>query len=416
MSPEHVLLSKDYQLKGAGSNECGQLGKGKEEDYSSTFLRVPFDGDPISHVFASEYISVLFTNKGDVLACGYAGNNELGKDFGKNNETGEDSSPKIVYEPQQLNPKGTSIKAIAIGEGHTLFLSTKGDVYGSGSNKFFQLGFDKDNDPSVYTFEPLNLSSKVKQIAAANNNSFILTEEGVLLGCGRNFYGQLGLKHRNPVHQFTKIPSPDRKKIEKIVVSFGSSFLLTEDGQVYGCGQSDAGELGVKTGTAQVPDFTRVRLPEGVKIKHLIAGNGFVLALSTENVVFGWGSGHSGVLGPEHVNKQNVVPQPIQLGDSPIIGMYSNNKNLAVFVNTKNEVIVLGRATQDLTENIKKELSEFFASQFVSQEPGIKRSSKEKYADIVFFSSQPTTSSDLVSSEHAEEPKEDEEESKGLSQ
>eukprot|EP00877_Chromochloris_zofingiensis_P002885 jgi/Chrzof1/12598/Cz07g00140.t1 len=76
--------------------------------------------------------------------------------------------------------------------------------------------------------------------------------------------------------------------------------VLAKDGSVYTWGVNDEGALGRPTsGTAwEDTDYStkedssvpgRARLPEGVRVVQVVAGDGFTFALSDEGAIYGWG-------------------------------------------------------------------------------------------------------------------------------
>ncbi|OMO51999.1 Regulator of chromosome condensation, RCC1, partial [Corchorus capsularis] len=86
-----------------------------------------------------------------------------------------------------------SLKAIACGGAHTLFLTETGRVYAAGLNDFGQLG---SSDSVNYSMEPIEVSGLTKeivQISAGYHHSCAITAGGELYMWGKNSSGQLGL-------------------------------------------------------------------------------------------------------------------------------------------------------------------------------------------------------------------------------
>lgn len=79
---------------------------------------------------------------------------------------------------------------------HTIAKVKKGkryDYYGWGINRHGQLGTGSYEE-SLYPIEIKKLRGKnIKEVAAGTNFTVYLSEEGELWGCGQNDEGQLGL-------------------------------------------------------------------------------------------------------------------------------------------------------------------------------------------------------------------------------
>ena len=84
---------------------------------------------------------------------------------------------------------------------------------------------------------------KIRAIAGGYSHSLLLTETGELFGCGDNNSGQLGLEQ--PQNQASWIPLIDKANIRAIAAGYSHSLLLTEMGELFGCGYNGSGQLGL---------------------------------------------------------------------------------------------------------------------------------------------------------------------------
>jgi hypothetical protein len=134
---------------------------------------------------------------------------------------------------------------VATGGSHTLILHYDGSVFGFGSNTFGQLGLGHTNDQS--TPQPLILPEGKKPIKISLGfcHSFILCEDGSLFGFGANDFGQLGLGHTNDQSTPQPLILPEGKKPKQISLGTNHSFILCEDGSLFGFGKNDYGQLGL---------------------------------------------------------------------------------------------------------------------------------------------------------------------------
>lgn len=81
-------------------------------------------------------------------------------------------------------------------ESHALAVTRDGRVFGCGSNEHGKLGFNKKRE-NVYYFTEIHALKRIKISAAyaGANHSLFMTQEGKILSCGDNRYGQLLLKN-----------------------------------------------------------------------------------------------------------------------------------------------------------------------------------------------------------------------------
>ena len=77
-----------------------------------------------------------------------------------------------------------------------------------------------------------------------SGHSLILKNDGTLWGCGRNIYGQLGLGNTNYITTFTEITT-NTDDIKQIYCGDYHTFILKNDGTLWGCGKNDYGQLGL---------------------------------------------------------------------------------------------------------------------------------------------------------------------------
>ena len=68
----------------------------------------------------------------------------------------------------------------------------------------------------------------------------LLKEDGTVLACGNNSYGQLGISSESPITEFTEVLNG----ISSSYAAKGSSFALRENGVLYAWGQNNVGQLG----------------------------------------------------------------------------------------------------------------------------------------------------------------------------
>jgi alpha-tubulin suppressor-like RCC1 family protein len=178
---------------------------------------------------------------------------------------------------------------IAAGNYHSLFLDTEGNVWATGSNKDGQLGLG-DNVNNVQVSTKIDTLPAIKAVAARNNHSLFLDNEGNVWATGCNNYGRLGLGDNTVRTVPTKIDN--MPPIKTIVAGYDYSLMLDEEGNVWVTGADYYfGRLGI--GFNMVP----TRINNMPPIKAIAAGYYHSLFLDNEGNVWATGRNKDGQLG-----------------------------------------------------------------------------------------------------------------------
>lgn len=123
---------------------------------------------------------------------------------------------------------------------------------------------------------------KIIYVAAGQQNSFALTDEGAVYAWGRNTRGELGIGHANDIEIPTKVLLDQR--VTQIVPG-AFVVALTEEGEVYSWG-IDGLDANLMEITFQA-EPAKVDLPEA--IVRLGSGNSLGLAISDTGSLYTWG-------------------------------------------------------------------------------------------------------------------------------
>ena len=138
------------------------------------------------------------------------------------------------------------VKEFLNGYDFVLCLTNENQLFSWGMNAHGQLGIGCVNRYRRY--EPQTIifpnDKKIVQVCCGEGHSFVLTEDGVIYGWGNNRFGQTGAGQVNEKVIMSPKPLQINSKVIKIHCSHYQSFAITEDNKVYCCGRNDHCQLG----------------------------------------------------------------------------------------------------------------------------------------------------------------------------
>ena len=201
------------------------------------------------------------------------------------------------------------------GEGHTLAAKLDGTVWAWGLNNYGQLGDATTENKNI----PVQIKGLLDIIAVAcgGNHSVVLDRNGDVWAWGANEYGQLGIGVESSLGSKRNKPEKVNGLSGIIALACGGShtIALSKDGEVYGWGCNQRGQIG---------DGTHIKRTAPVKVNGLsgiiaitsggaLGGdtNSHNLALKSDGTVWAWGSNSDGQLGDGTDIDRNT---PVQVG------------------------------------------------------------------------------------------------------
>lgn len=298
-----LIATLDNKLYGCGDNRYGQLGLGNLPNtmyLTEIPLYLPV-GVTIKQIVANFSHTLLLTSEGKLYGCG---DNKAG-------QLGLGNLPNTMYFteiPLQL-PVGVTINQIAAGKTHTLILTSEGRLYGCGDNSNGQLGLE-DRLRSRNLIEiPLQwpVNEIIRQISAGSYHTLILTSDDKLYGCGMNMDFQLGFDscYSAPVSLISLPNLLSGEKIQQIVTGHRYTAMLISGGKLYTCGSNifqlelnneDNDLNNYKDNCVEVLTEVPCQLPEGVNTIQLMGGANFVIAMTSDGELYGYGANCDGQL------------------------------------------------------------------------------------------------------------------------
>ena len=177
------LITNDGIMYSTGNNTHAELGFDNPRRWNSwknKFTKIDYI-DNVKDVSANYHSLLVIKNDGTVYGCGYNQNGQLG--LGNNNTR--------ILKLTKLNIN--DVKSVSIGiTRFSLILKNDGTVYASGWNHVNQGGIDKQ----VNIFTQIPNVKDIFSIKAGTYSSYLVKNDGSLLVCGSNTYGNLGLQDK----------------------------------------------------------------------------------------------------------------------------------------------------------------------------------------------------------------------------
>ena len=295
-----IIQKKDGTLWGCGLNTYGQLGLGNNTN-QTTFTRITNNiNNDVKQIACGFNHTFVLKNDGSLWGCGY---NSYGQ-LGLNNTTDKTSFTQVT--PNINN----DVKQIACGTYHTVILKTDGSLWGCGYNYYNQLGLSDSANKHMFVNITTNINNDVKQIACGQYHTFILKNDGSIWGCGYNLYGQLGLSHTNDMNTFTKVVTNINSEVKQIACGFNYTFIIKNDGSLWACGRNNYGQLGLNS-VSDKTTFTQVTKNISNDVKQISCGSGseHTFIIKTDGSLWSCGRNNYGQLGLNTSNDRIIFTQ-----------------------------------------------------------------------------------------------------------
>ncbi|MDT4950217.1 MAG: hypothetical protein QOJ37_2812 [Pseudonocardiales bacterium] len=288
-------------LTGWGANNVGQLGTGNG---GVKLLPVtPFlpDGAQAVSVATDNSHTLAILASGEVYAWGDNANGQLG-----------DGSTTASKVPVRVTlPAGVTPVSVATGSGDSFLVTTTGALYAWGLNNYGQLGDGSTTNASTPQLVPLPDGTVVTQASAGLGHTLALTSTGEIYSWGLNNLGQLGINSTTNTPHPTSVPLVGGVRAGAVSAGYSHSLAVTADNRVLAWGDNRTGELGNASPTlATAPTLTAI--PSGTKITTVSASFGTSYGLSTDGGVLAWGYNAAGQLGNGSTTT-TATPTPVPL-------------------------------------------------------------------------------------------------------
>lgn len=203
---------------------------------------------------------------------------------------------------------GTDFDRIACGAEHVVATRTDGTLWTWGRNNLSQLG-----QGTLNTLQAANTPVKISDLTgwdlvAASGNGSLATRSDGLHGWGFNSQGQLSV-----VHRVARPLVPNFGRVIMAVALNAQSYVLHEDGSIWGLGYNINGSLGL--GASTVTTHTPVSIGSGSTWKRIAGGasgtDAVFFAIRDDGTLWGMGLNTASQLGDGTTTNRTTL---IQLG------------------------------------------------------------------------------------------------------
>lgn len=213
----------------------------------------------------------------DPLFLNFEGSNPVSLFGGHSTAAAIDADGSIIFIPEcseveNLASSRFERSRLPDGEAATIVAFCGESVYAVSSNgRVFESKTPEEGNSLEFSpVESLN-GEKICDMSGTYYHCFAVTENGCVFGHGYNNCGQLGIgKGTDDVSEFVKIPSLKKYKIKHAYAGFNHSLFQTEDGKVLVCGSNHYGELMLEPSK----DYVYFPIDSGITdAKYCIAGH-----------------------------------------------------------------------------------------------------------------------------------------------
>ena len=217
--------------------------------------------------------------------------------------------------------------AVAAGCHHALFLDSAGKVWGFGDNNIYQLGISNNTDTIISPLLlPLPPEIEIVAITCGDYHSLLLDAEGFVWASGQNANGQVG--ETDGALLLKSFRKMNLQNISDIQAAAHYSMFLSNDGQVSTCGKLPKTDPSAILRVISVPP-----------IRAMAAGVYFCLLVDFEGNVWGYGENDFGQLG---MFPKTYVSPPTIFANLPPIRACGAGWNFSIFLGEDDSLWTVG--------------------------------------------------------------------------
>lgn len=276
---EHsAVLTQSGSLYLWGNNDFGQIGTGTNSATIVTPLKVM---DDVKNVTLASAHTLAVLNNGEAYSWGFNSDYQLGL-----------GHTTVTPTPTKIpNLEGLDISKVFTGPNNSAVLTKTGDVYAWGNNYNLQLGLGTSSQS--YVIKPIKVASNIKKVSIHSYNLMLLTNAGELKVAGSNSEGVIGngVKSDTDVSVFYTV----RTGVLDADLGLNHAGLVTNTGEVYTWGSSQMWQLGQGGSGTSFNKPTLVNFTQ--KVKKITLGDNSTFVVFENGELYGWGDNVSGQVG-----------------------------------------------------------------------------------------------------------------------
>lgn len=264
-----LLLSASWHVFTTGDGAYGKLGHGDTRSFSTPRRVEPLIGLKISSISAGHNHSLFITDSGLLYGCGANSHGQLGSgDFDDRMLPVRIYHPDFIGDPVHRYEEGPELRTLELQERilgplpgvKGQFLSnleaarpfaqpTEQQLEAAVKAREAKLGIQQQQTDEDFRLK-LGIAaskpntSRVTQACGGRAHTVILTQLGQVYVCGQSNRGQLGLGNRNSVWQPTLVQTMVNLSCVQIAAGDDHSVMLSSLGHAYVCGRNDTAQLG----------------------------------------------------------------------------------------------------------------------------------------------------------------------------
>ena len=165
-----------------------------------------------------------------------------------------------------------------------------------------------------FTMDKIN-NIRLFQVITSESGTDILfiTNDDIVYGVGHNGSGCLGFGHNKPIKSPQKITELTGQKIKQIVSGNNFTMAINNQQQLYGWGYNDLSQLTNKFYGYRKPGC--IEFLKDIKLVQVSCGYYHTMALTIDNQVYGWGCNRFGQIGTGTVCLSVNKPTKLNFGN-----------------------------------------------------------------------------------------------------
>ena len=231
-------------------------------------------------------------------------------------------------------PYNMEFKDIAIGANHTIAIDENGDLWGWGNNEFGQVGYGEE---FIYSISPIKIMEgvKFKAVAAKENHSIALDEEGYIWEWGDNRDENLGNVSTGLIFSPTKFLTDI--KFSKVFAGSNFNMAIDLEGKVWAWGVNSNGQLGNNTTSNSV---SPVKVETSDNFTQISTSYGYSVALDEEGNIWAWGKLEYNA--NENIMTENLGIVPTKLNLETTFNKISAGKDFILALDGEGDIWVYG--------------------------------------------------------------------------